>query len=443
VSEALPLFFVSAMGLSLLLYVILDGFDLGVGMLLPFGNAAEKDTMIASIGPFWDANETWIVMGVGVLLIAFPKAHGIILTALYIPVTIMLVGLILRGAAFDFRVKSADHRQPMWNKLFALGSLMASMAQGWMLGAYITGLTGDAVSVAFSILISLTLPALYIMLGGAWLLIKTEGELFDKAAHWCRLALPPMAFALLLVSIATPLVSQDIADRWFKLPDAIGLLPIPMSCALAILGMDWMLRRPKVLHAGYGWFIFVALMVICLMAAIGLAYSIYPDIVIGRMTLWEAAAATESLQFIFWGAIITLPAILGYTVYVHECSRVKPPSSRTNNPGGFGSRNSGGDVSPRFFMSGFYSSFSNGKRRINPHTNRFHQVLPGSLPSSTASPSGSPVHSSLPFSSSDSRQAASGVKSRSISSSTSAANPGSSTTSAISEFHTRERGSML
>lgn len=104
----------------------------------------------------------------------------------------------------------------------------------------------------------------------------------------------------------------------FGLPDAIGLLPIPMSCALAIVGMDWMLRRPKVLHAGYGWFIFVALMVICLMAAIGLAYSIYPDIVIGRMTLWEAAAATKSLQFIFWGAIVTLPAILGYTLYVHR-----------------------------------------------------------------------------------------------------------------------------
>ena len=172
-SEALPLFFISAMGLSLLLYVILDGFDLGVGLLLPFGSAADKDVMIASIGPFWYANETWIVMGVGVLLIAFPHAHGIILTALYIPVTIMLVGLILRGAAFDFRVKSADHRQPMWNKLFTLCSLMASMAQGWMLGAYITGLTGDAMSVAFSALIALTLPALYVMLGGAWLLIKT------------------------------------------------------------------------------------------------------------------------------------------------------------------------------------------------------------------------------------------------------------------------------
>ena len=188
-ADWLPLFFVFAMGLALFIYVILDGYDLGIGILLPFANEEEKDIMIAAIGPFWDANETWIVMGVGVLLIAFPKAHGIILTALYIPVTIMLVGLILRGAAFDFRVKSADHRQPMWNKLFALGSLMASMAQGWMLGAYITGLSGDAISVAFSILISLTLPALYIMLGGAWLLIKTEDELFDKAAHWCRLAL--------------------------------------------------------------------------------------------------------------------------------------------------------------------------------------------------------------------------------------------------------------
>jgi len=156
------------------------------------------------------------------------------------------------------------------------------------------------------------------MLGGAWLLIKTEGELFDKAARWCRLALPPMTVALLLVSIATPLVSQEIADRWFKLPDAIGLLPIPMSCGLAILGMAWMLRRPEVLRAGYGWFIFVALMVICLMAAIGLAYSIYPDIVIGRLTLWEAAAATASLQFIFWGTVVTLPVILGYTLYVHR-----------------------------------------------------------------------------------------------------------------------------
>ncbi|GIR82259.1 MAG: hypothetical protein CM15mP84_00070 [Cellvibrionales bacterium] len=126
----------------------------------------------------------------------------------------------------------------------------------------------------FSVLISLTLPALYIMPVGAWLLIKTEDELFDKAAYWCRLALPPMAFALLLVSIMTPLVSQDIADRWFKLPDAIGLLPIPELRA-GDHRSGLMLRRPAVLHAGYGWFIFVALMVICLMAAIGLAYSIY------------------------------------------------------------------------------------------------------------------------------------------------------------------------
>ena len=126
--DLLPLFFVFAMGLALLVYVILDGFDLGIGILLPFASDEEKDIMVASIGPFWDANETWIVLGVGVLLVAFPKAHGIVLTALYIPVTIMLIGLILRGVAFDFRVKAGDDRKHWWNMAFALGSLVASLA---------------------------------------------------------------------------------------------------------------------------------------------------------------------------------------------------------------------------------------------------------------------------------------------------------------------------
>ena len=146
-AEFLPVFFVMAMGLALLLYVILDGFDLGVGLLLPLATDAEKDIMIASIGPFWDANETWIVLGIGILLIAFPKAHGIILTALYIPVTIMLFGLILRGVAFDFRVKAGDARKQLWNRAFFFGSLIASMAQGWMLGAYITGLQSNLTSL--------------------------------------------------------------------------------------------------------------------------------------------------------------------------------------------------------------------------------------------------------------------------------------------------------
>ena len=157
---ALPLFFVAVVGLALLAYVILDGYDLGVGLLLPFASDEQKDIMIASIGPFWDANETWIVLGIGVLLIAFPSAHGIILSKLYLPVTIMLIGLILRGVAFDFRVKAGDDKKTMWNRLFFIGSLVAAMAQGWMLGSYITGLSGSLTNTVFSFLIALCLPAL-------------------------------------------------------------------------------------------------------------------------------------------------------------------------------------------------------------------------------------------------------------------------------------------
>lgn len=314
----LPVFFVLAMGLALLVYVVLDGFDLGIGLLMPFANEAEKDIMVASIGPFWDANETWIVLGVGVLLVAFPKAHGIVLTALYIPVTIMLIGLILRGVAFDFRVKAGDDRRHLWNMAFSLGSLVAAMAQGWMLGAYITGLQDTVTSLAFSALIALTLPALYVMLGGAWLLIKTEDALFYKAVNWCRRALLPMGVALLLVSVATPLVSERIAERWFTLPNALGLLPIPLSCALAYFGMAWLLKRDEALRAGYAHLVFVALVVVCTMAAVGLAYSIYPYIVIGQLTLYDAAAVTSSLQIVFWGVAITLPLIAGYSVFVYR-----------------------------------------------------------------------------------------------------------------------------
>ena len=317
-TEFLPIFFVFAMGLALLVYVILDGFDLGIGMLLPLANEHDKDVMISSIGPFWDANETWIVLGVGILLIAFPQAHGIVLTALYIPVTIMLFGLILRGVAFDFRVKAGDDRRRLWNTAFFTGSLVASMAQGWMLGAYVTGLQGNVTSYAFAALIALTLPALYIMLGAAWLMIKTEHALFENAMRWGKNAWLPMGFGLLLVSIATPLVSSEIAARWFTLPNAIGLIPIPVTCAIAYVGIGWLLRRPDVLRAGYSNFIFIGLVLICLMAAFGLAYSIYPDIILGRMTLFEAAAHTSSLQFIFWGVAVTLPLIAGYSIYVYR-----------------------------------------------------------------------------------------------------------------------------
>lgn len=315
----LPLIFVAVMGLSLLLYVILDGYDLGVGLLLPLASDAEKDVMIASIGPFWDANETWIVMGVGVLLIAFPSAHGIILTKLYLPATIMLFGLILRGVAFDFRVKAGDDKKVMWNRFFFLGSLVAAMAQGWMLGSYITGLTGSFINTLFAVLIAVCLPALYCVLGATWLLIKTEGALFEKAVKWARASVLPMALGLFLVSIATPLVSSVIAERWFQLPNFIGLLPIPVTSAIALVLLLVLLRRDvDALRKLNPVYLFACPVVVCLMAALGLAYSIFPDIIIGQMTIWEAASHPSALKFTLVGVLIALPCIVLYTIFIYK-----------------------------------------------------------------------------------------------------------------------------
>ena len=315
---ALPLVFMAIMGLALLLYVILDGYDLGIGLLLPFASDKEKDTMIAAIGPFWDANETWLVLGVGVLLIAFPAAHGLVLTALYVPVTIMLIGLILRGVSFDFRVKAAARQKRMWNRAFAAGSLLAATAQGWMLGSYVTGLTPSALNTAFAALIAVTMPALYVVLGAGWLLLKTDGPLFDKALRWGRLALLPMGVALFAISIVTPLVSPTIAERWFTLPNFIGLLPIPLATLVAFGAVYWVLHRRSVATAGYAWIVLGGTVLMCVMAALGLAYSLYPYVVLDRLTVWDAAAAPGSLKFVFAGVALVLPFTAAYTVFVYR-----------------------------------------------------------------------------------------------------------------------------
>jgi cytochrome d ubiquinol oxidase subunit II len=320
---ALPLIFMGIMGFALLFYVLLDGYDLGIGMLFPFAEPDEKETMIAAIGPFWDANETWLVLGVGVLLIAFPQAHGLILTSLYLPVTIMLIGLILRGVSFDFRVKADAKQQRMWNALFASGSFVAAAAQGWMLGSYITGLEPGPVNLAFSALIAVTLPAYYIVLGAGWLLIKTEGALFDKALGWGRRALPPMGLALLAVSASTPLVSETIAERWFSLPNFIGLAPIPIATTLAFGAVYWVLHRPSIAHAGYGWIVMAGAILVGVLATLGLAYSLYPYVVLDRLTVWEAAASTGSLELVLVGIAIVIPFTLAYTVFVYRVFRGK------------------------------------------------------------------------------------------------------------------------
>lgn len=322
----LPVFFCGAMGLAMLIYVVLDGYDLGVGLLLPAANDKEKDLMIASIGPFWDANETWLVLGVGILLIAFPKAHGLILTSLYLPVTIMLMGLILRGVSFDFRVKAQDSHKSMWNRLFFVGSLVAALSQGWMLGSFVTGLQHTSTSWLFSILISLTLPTLYIMLGAAWLMIKTEGTLLDKAITWARKAIIPVAIGLVLISIATPIISHEIASKWFSMPNIIALSPIPLACVLSYIALLWILRKDSIIKSNYAWIVFALLIVICILCTIGLAFSIFPDIVIGKMNIWEAASSIGSLKVIFVGTIITLPVIIIYTIFIYKIFHGKATS---------------------------------------------------------------------------------------------------------------------
>ncbi|OGB12897.1 MAG: cytochrome BD ubiquinol oxidase subunit II [Burkholderiales bacterium RIFCSPLOWO2_12_67_14] len=318
-ADMLPLIFLAVMGLSLLAYVVLDGYDLGVGLLLPLATSQEqKDTMISSIGPFWDANETWLVLGVGVLLVAFPMAHGLVLQALYLPVALMLIGLILRGVAFDFRVKAPPRYLPFWNRAFFMGSLLASASQGWMLGSYITGFDNGRLGLAFSLGIAFTLPAAYVLLGAGWLIMKTEGELQAHAVRWARRVLWPVGAALVAISAATPLVNPAVVDKWFGVPEVFALAPIPLSCAAAFFAVRWVVTHPGVVRAGHGWVVFASTVLIFVLAFFGLAYSIYPDIVIGRMTVWEAAISTGSLTVIFVGVAITLPMIIVYTIYMYR-----------------------------------------------------------------------------------------------------------------------------
>jgi len=314
----LPVVFAGLMALAMLIYVVLDGYDLGVGMLLIGAEDKEKDMMIASIGPFWDANETWLVLGIGILLIAFPTAHGIILSSLYLPVAVMLVGLILRGVAFDFRVKAREPHKPLWNGAFFLGSFLASMAQGFMLGHYITGFQETFAAYAFSLLIGVGVVAGYGLLGATWLIMKSEHELQRKAVRWAQAALLLTAAGIAAVSIATPLVSTRVFDKWFAFPQFLLLSQIPAISIALILTCHFRLRKLAKRIDSRQWLPFALAVSIFLLAFAGLAYSLFPYLIIDEMTIWDAASATNSLQFVLWGVLITLPAILGYTVFAYR-----------------------------------------------------------------------------------------------------------------------------
>ena len=316
-TEALPVIFLGLMGLAMFVYVVLDGFDLGVGMLMPRARDADKDIMIASIGPFWDANETWLVLGIGILLIAFPKAHGIVMQALYLPIALMLLGLILRGVAFDFRVKAQASHKPLWNAAFFAGSMLASLAQGWMLGRYITGFAEGEAYILFAGAIALCLPAAYTLLGAAWLVMKTDGELQQTAVRWARQAWWPVVLGMALISLATPLISPTVFARWFAFPQLIALAVIPLIVVLSLAGTLAVLRSPQVLGP-LCWLPFAFVVIVFTLGGVGLAYSLYPYVIIDRMTIWQAASATESLAVILIGCAVSVPAIAAYTVFAYR-----------------------------------------------------------------------------------------------------------------------------
>lgn len=324
--EMLPLVFAALMGLSILLYVVLDGFDLGVGLLFPFATPEERDRMVASIGPFWDANETWLVLAVGILLVAFPLAHGQILTALYLPVMVMLVGLILRGVAFEFRTKAPPVHRHRWDGAFFAGSLATALSQGFMLGLYIMGLRWGAAEVGFAAVTAGALAVAYSFIGAAWLILKTNGTLQKKAVAWARRGIWGVALGMGAVSLATPLVSPRIFDKWFRFPEILVLAPLPVVSALTIALLAIALSRLPTQDDSFSWFPFAGAALLMMLGFAGLAYSFYPFIVPERLTIVEAAAAPESLFIILIGTLAVMPVILGYTALAYRIFRGKARS---------------------------------------------------------------------------------------------------------------------
>jgi cytochrome d ubiquinol oxidase subunit II len=316
VSLDLPLIFAALMGVAILAYVVLDGYDLGVGMLMLAAEREDHDTMIASIGPFWDANETWLVLGIGLLLVAFPLAHGIVLGQLYLPVAAMLVGLMTRGVAFELRVKAEGWHRELWNWLFSAGSYLAAFAQGLMLGRFITGFEPGFAAWLFAALVGVSLCGGYMLLGATWLVLRTEGELHDKSAVWARWGLGWVALCVALVSVATPLASETVRERWFDFPRTLYLMVLPITT----LGTGFWVWTTL---GKSDWKPFAGAVAIYVLAFAGLAYSLFPYVVMDSLTIWDAAAHPSALTFMLVGTLIVLPFIVGYTVYAYRVFRGK------------------------------------------------------------------------------------------------------------------------
>src|SRR5690606_26735585 len=314
----LPLVFMGLMGFAILAYVLLDGFDLGVGILLNSGvDDSTRNTMLASIGTFWDANETWLVLGIGILLVAFPFAYGGILRELYFPVTLMLFGLILRGVAFDFRAKTPPARRTLWTRLFWIGSIVAAWAQGYILGGVVTGHNHGLQYWLFSAFVGACVVAGYAQLGAAWLIMKTEGALQRQAVRWARRAWWGLAAGIVAVSVVTPQMDPQIWQRWTSVT-GLYLAPLPIATAVCLIALAAVLRTLPRPHDTLCWLPFALTAAIFTLAFLGLAASLFPWLLMGRITLWQGAAAPGSLKLVLAGACVVLPVIIAYNAYAYR-----------------------------------------------------------------------------------------------------------------------------
>ena len=309
----------------IMMYVLLDGFDLGIGILFPWIKHGQyRDIMMSSVIPVWDGNETWLVFGAAALYAAFPLAYSVLLPTLYMPIMILLVSLIFRGVAFEFRFK-AQRSQFIWDIAFAVGSTVAAFIQGIILGTFVKGY-GDHLPLPhsayqwltpFSVFTGLAVVCGYALLGATWLIVKTEGDLQDKLYKAAKILLALVAFFLVAVSIWTVFIEPRVMQRWFSLPNFYYLVPLPLLTIVMVVYNFFCLRNRKEKSP------FVLSMGIFIFAYIGFCISAWPYIIPHVVPVWEAAAAPSTLKFILIGTAVLLPILLIYTVYSYHVFRGK------------------------------------------------------------------------------------------------------------------------
>jgi cytochrome d ubiquinol oxidase subunit II len=322
----LPVIWAALIGTAVAMYVILDGFDLGVGIMFPYAkDDRARDQMMASVAPFWDGNETWLILGGGGLWVAFPRAYSVIMPALYLPVIVMLLALVFRGVAFEFRSVARSSKY-LWNGAFAGGSIVAAFCQGLILGGLIQGITvengafaGGAFDWAtpFATACGFGVVAGYALLGTTWLVMKTEGAVAERARGHAKLLLGAVLVFMAIVSLWTPLQFPRIAERWFSLPNFYFLWPVPaVTALLAFASWRW-------LEAGRDALPFFGAIGLFLLGYLGLVISSFPYLVPPSVTVWQAAAAPASQIFMLLGTLVLLPLILVYTGFVYWVFRGK------------------------------------------------------------------------------------------------------------------------